>query len=69
MTKNEKVIRLLTIKESSNEAEVIASMMRNAGYAIRSTNVEDGEDLQEALAQQTWDLVIASQDCVPERVI
>ena len=53
MTKNEKVIRLLTIKESSNEAEVIASMMRNAGYAIRSSNVEDAEDLQEALAQQT----------------
>lgn len=62
MTKNEKVIRLLTIKESSNEAEVIASMMRNAGYAIRSSNVEDSEDLQEALAQQSWDLVIASQD-------
>ena len=62
MTKNEKVIRLLTIKESSNEAEAISSMMRNAGYAIRSSNVEDSEDLQEALAQQNWDLVIASQD-------
>lgn len=61
MTKNEKVIRLLTIKESSNEAELIASMMRNAGYAIRSSNVEDAEDLEEALAQQTWDLIIASQ--------
>lgn len=60
MSKNDKVIRLLTIKESSNDAEVIASMMRNAGYAIRSSNVEDGEDLTEALSQQPWDLIVSS---------
>lgn len=60
MSKSDNVVRLLTIKESSNEAEVIASMMRNAGYAIRSSNVEDDEDLQEALGQQSWDLIIAS---------
>lgn len=60
MSKSEKVIRLLTIKESSNEAEAIASMMRNAGYAIRSANVEDGEDLTESLNQQSWDLIVSS---------
>jgi diguanylate cyclase (GGDEF)-like protein/PAS domain S-box-containing protein len=60
VTKTDKVIRLLTIKESSNDAEAIASAMRNAGYAIRSSNVEDGEDLREALEQQAWDLIISS---------
>jgi diguanylate cyclase (GGDEF)-like protein/PAS domain S-box-containing protein len=51
---------MLTIKESSNEAEVIASMMRNAGHAIRSSNVEDEEDFKEALNEQSWDIVVAS---------
>ncbi len=53
-------VKLLTVKESSNDAEALSSMMRNAGHAIRSTNVEDEEDLREALEQQTWDLVISS---------
>ena len=56
----EKTVKLLTVKESSNDAEALSSMMRNAGLAIRSTNVEDEEDLREALEQQTWDLVISS---------
>ena len=47
--KNENIVRLLTIRESSNDAEAIASMMRNAGYAIRFTNIEDEEDLAENL--------------------
>jgi len=58
----EKTVKLLTIKNSSNDAEALSSMMRNAGYAIRSSNVEDEEDLLEALDKQTWDLVIGSQD-------
>lgn len=57
----EKTVKLLTIKESSNDAEALCSMMRNAGHAIRSTNIEDEEDLQEALEQQNWDLLLASQ--------
>lgn len=58
--KNENIVRLLTIRESSNDAEAIASMMRNAGYAIRFTNIEDEEDLRSALDQQTWDLALSS---------
>ncbi len=52
---------MLTVKESSNEAEVIASMMRNAGHAIRSSNVEDEEDFTEAFGQQAWDIIVTSQ--------
>ena len=56
----EKTVKLLTVKESSNDAEAIYSMMRNAGHAIRSKNVEDEEDLLEALDQQPWDLILSS---------
>lgn len=60
MSKTDQVLRILTIKESSNESEVIASMMRNAGYAIRTGNVEDAEDFQTAITDQSWDMVVAS---------
>ncbi len=61
----EKTVKLLTVKESSNDAEAISSMMRNAGHAIRSTNIESEEDLIEALNLQTWDLMLCSV-AIPE---
>ncbi len=55
------VIRPLILEESANEAEALASALRNAGYAIRYKHIEDTEDLQEALENQTWDLLLAVQ--------
>lgn len=68
----EKTLKLITVKESSNDAEALCSMMRNAGHAIRSTNIEDDEDLLEALDQQPWDMVLCSRsipDYTAEQVI
>ncbi len=56
------IIRLIVIEESANDAEVILNSLRKARYPIRPTHVEDDEDLQEALADHEWDLIIS----VPE---
>lgn len=54
-------LQLLIIDESSNDAEMINNILRNAGYAVRTTRVEDDEDMQEALDSQNWDLIIAAE--------
>jgi len=58
---NSNVIRPLILEESANEAEALASALRNAGYAIRYKHIEDAEDLQEALEGQSWDIMLAAQ--------
>jgi multidomain signaling protein FimX len=56
------IIRLIVIDESDSDAEVILNRLRKARYAIRPHYVEDDEDLQEALTEHEWDLIIS----VPE---
>ncbi len=53
------IIRLIVIEESANDAEVILNRLRKARFPIRPKHIEDDEDLQEALSQQEWDLIIA----------
>ncbi len=53
------IIRLIVIEESANDAEVILKGLRKARYPIRPKHVEDDEDLQEALAEHEWDLIIS----------
>lgn len=54
-------LHLLIIDESSNDAEMITSILRNAGHAVRATRVEDDEDMQDALDNHNWDLIIAAE--------
>jgi diguanylate cyclase (GGDEF)-like protein/PAS domain S-box-containing protein len=56
--KQDDIIRLIVIEESANDAEVILNSLRKARYPIRPRHVEDDEDLQEALTEQEWDLII-----------
>jgi len=58
---NGNVIRPLILEESANEAETLASALRNVGYAVRYKHIEDAEDLQEALDNKSWDLLLAAQ--------
>lgn len=58
---NGNVIRPLILEESANEAEALASALRNVGYAVRYKHIEDAEDLQEALDDKSWDLLLAAQ--------
>ncbi|HEB81092.1 MAG TPA: EAL domain-containing protein [Chromatiales bacterium] len=56
------VLRLLIVETSQNDAEIIASVLCNAGYAVRARNAEDGEDMARALQDQVPDLVICSTE-------
>jgi diguanylate cyclase (GGDEF)-like protein/PAS domain S-box-containing protein len=58
--KFDNTLHLLIVDESSNDAEMITSILRNAGHAVRATRVEDDEDLQDALGKQAWDMVISA---------
>jgi multidomain signaling protein FimX len=57
VTQND-IIRLIVIEESANDAEVILNRLRKARFPIRPKHIEDEEDLQEAISQQEWDLII-----------
>ena len=54
------VIRPLILEESSNDAETLASNLRNASFAVRYHHIEDNEDLQSALDKQAWDILLAT---------
>lgn len=56
------VLRLLIVESSQNDAEIIASVLRNAGYAVRARNAEDAEDVDAALQEQAPELVICSTE-------
>lgn len=55
----EDVLKLIVLDDSSNDAETISSMLRNAGTAVNAVRVEDDEDLREQLAKQQWDMILA----------
>ena len=57
--KQDDIIRLIVIEESANDAEVILNSLRKARYPIRPRHVEDDEDLQDALTEYEWDLIIS----------
>jgi len=56
--KSESTLHLIVIDDSSNDAEVVSNMLRNAGHAVRTTRAEDDEDLRKALEQQHWDMIL-----------
>lgn len=62
MVKSEEILRLIVIDDSSNRAETVSSLLRNAGQAVRTERAEDDEDLRELLAQQGWDMVLTKAD-------
>ncbi|MBI2381912.1 MAG: EAL domain-containing protein [Gammaproteobacteria bacterium] len=59
MSKPIKTIHLLILDPSSNDAEQTINVLRNAGYAVRATQVLSDEELQAALDRQAWDLMLA----------
>lgn len=56
----EKTLRLIIAEESRNDAEALANILRNAGYAVRHVHVSDGEELETALAGQAPDLILCA---------
>ena len=71
MERNE-TIHLLILVESSHDAEVLASSLRNAGHAVRHKHIEDAAGLTQALEEQSWDLLVTSptlSDISPEKCV
>lgn len=58
---NEKLLRVLTIFDSSEEAEVLINVLRKAGYIIRDIRVEDDEDMETAIEENPLDIILAKQ--------
>ncbi|MCA1805954.1 MAG: PAS domain S-box protein [Xanthomonadaceae bacterium] len=56
----EKTLRLIIVEESRNDAEALANILRNAGYAVRHVPVYDQEELETALAAQVPDLILCA---------
>jgi len=56
----EKILRLLILEDSLNDAELLASSLRNAGYAVRPSSAEDEDTLREVLSGPPLDLVLCS---------
>jgi diguanylate cyclase (GGDEF)-like protein/PAS domain S-box-containing protein len=54
----DKTLYLLVIDDSSNLAETVSNILRNAGHAVRADRVEDDEDLREAFGKQQWDMIL-----------
>jgi diguanylate cyclase (GGDEF)-like protein/PAS domain S-box-containing protein len=59
---NEKPLHLFVIDDSSNDAETVSNMLRNAGHAVHASRIEDDEDLREALNGQDCDMILAKPE-------
>lgn len=52
-------LRVLLIEDSQNDAELLLRELRRGGYAPEFERVETPEGLDDALARQSWDLIIS----------
>lgn len=59
--KQDNLLRLLILGESSNDAEYILNVLRKGGYATRPTLIEHPDDLDGALSKRHWDLMITTE--------
>ena len=55
---NENILRLLTVFDASEEAEVLINALRNAGHIVRDIRVEDEEDMTTALEDNPIDIIL-----------
>jgi len=56
----EKKINIFIVDDSFNNEEDVVKIMRNSGFAAHTTRVEDDEDIIEALAKITPDILLYS---------
>jgi PAS domain S-box-containing protein len=52
-------VRLLLVEDSPDDAELILRALDRGGYPATATRVEDGPQMEAALARGPWDLVIS----------
>jgi signal transduction histidine kinase len=52
-------LRVLLVEDSADDAELLLRELRRGGYTPLWLRVQTREELREALARQTWDIVLA----------
>lgn len=66
MQKKASTVHMLILDPSLNDAENLISLLRNSGRATRAHRITSEEDLEEALKNGNWDIVLArdiEQEC------
>jgi PAS domain S-box-containing protein len=53
------LLRLLVIEDSEDDADLIVREVRRGGFRIEFQRVETKPDMQQALAQSTWDMILS----------
>jgi len=54
-----KPLRLLQVEDSESDAALVIRLLTQGGFEVISQRVEDAEGLRQALANATWDVMIA----------
>ena len=54
-----KIIRLLVVDDSPDDAELAIDTLRRAGYMLKSQRVQDTVSMQAALSKAEWDIVVS----------
>ncbi|MFA4932447.1 MAG: response regulator [Caldisericia bacterium] len=52
-------LRIVIIEDNPDDALLVVREVEHAGYAVQVQRIQTAEELREALAQGTWDLVLA----------
>jgi len=52
-------LRIVLIEDNSDDALLVVREVEHTGYAVQAQRVQTAEELRDALAQGTWDLVLA----------
>lgn len=58
MVRAEGILRLLLVDDSLTEADTITNSLRSIGHAVRATRLDNLSEIEQALTNQTWDLMI-----------
>ncbi|TDJ63835.1 MAG: response regulator, partial [Proteobacteria bacterium] len=56
---DKKILRLLIIDDSADDADIPVSVLRKNGYMLKSQRVQDLAGIQSALNKAKWDLVVS----------
>jgi DNA-binding NtrC family response regulator len=54
-----RIIRLLLVDDSPDDAELTIETLRRAGYMLKSQRVQDAVGMQAAFNKQQWDVVVS----------
>ena len=60
MNKAVSIIKLLLVENSVEEAERLASVLRNAGITVRATHIKNAAELEAQLQTQTLDMILVN---------